>query len=39
MENFSLDLEDPKTFRDLSIPIGAIDKSRLQQLKVGSFFQ
>eukprot|EP00795_Rhopilema_esculentum_P001333 gene1333-15731_t len=35
-ESDHLDLEDPKTFRDLSIPIGAIDKSRLQQLKVRS---
>lgn len=32
----NLDLGDPNTFRDLSTPIGAIDKSRLQQLKARS---
>ena len=31
---FSIDLEDPKTFRDLSKPVGALNQSRLSQLKV-----
>eukprot|EP01061_Rhynchopus_euleeides_P024784 TRINITY_DN3995_c0_g1_i1.p1 TRINITY_DN3995_c0_g1~~TRINITY_DN3995_c0_g1_i1.p1 ORF type:complete len:1137 (+),score=363.54 TRINITY_DN3995_c0_g1_i1:242-3652(+) len=32
-ESPELDLEDPKTFRDLSKPIGALDDARLQAFK------
>lgn len=34
----TLDLKDPRIYRDLSKPIGALESNRLERLKVNFFF-